>query len=373
MSQPYFLCENCQTPYQHSAELIGQAIRCKMCGFVFRVPAQAMVDLGPGKSKGTGRWFLRFANGRQFGPVMAAMLEEWVREERATAESWILEEGTESWIQMGEAFPELFAGKATAVEDPYAPVLLPITQLPASGLLDYLEDERDLLSKEESRQHAEAQEMIVRECQRSGGMVRLRGAKSLRVGEKLIFGESERLPEEARPESVTICAVTSQASEFYVVIPWSKLGRLAHEFISVLPGRLPSSMALRRKSEMGFDGGVWVGICGTENDVMALAARRSQEDLAKGIRWKWYSEDRDYTMVLVWGMQAIPLGDEKYLHIMQSAPMGPQEGDFGLLWYLERQSAFYRFARRLSLPLDHETHFLYSTTSGQILARIACP
>jgi hypothetical protein len=301
---------------------------------------------------------------------MVTMLQEWVEEERATEMSWILEEGTEEWVRLGDRFPEMFAKKIALPENPYAPLPLPIRDIPAHGLLDYFTDETDKLSLLEQLAHKAASEQIMQECQRSGGVVRLRGLRSLQVGDKLAFGESKRLPEEARPESVLLCALGWQTMEYYLIIPWSRIGRLPHEFVSMLPGRLPSSLALRRRSEDGFDGGRWVGICGTENDVLAMAARRSTEDLIRGLRWDWFSPDRSMMMTLVWGVQAVPLGDEKFLHLVQTCSMGPREADFGLLWYLERQSAFYRFARRLSLPLDHETHFLYSTCAGQLLARL---
>jgi DNA-directed RNA polymerase subunit RPC12/RpoP len=383
MPPAFFVCENCQTKYQHEPSLAGHAIRCKMCGFIFRVPPVPVASAPPiiqappvagsaaPQASGTGRWFLRLPNGRQFGPVQKQMVAGWVAEGRADGESWLLQEGTADWMQLKQAFPDLAPATGPAEEDPYDPIPLGLTQIPASGLLDYLQDENSLLSSREQQNHAEACEMLRRECQRTMGVVRIKGWKSVRVGEKVVFGESIRLPMEAKPESLTIVALSSQSAEFDLVIPWSKLGRLPHEFVSILPGMLPSSIALRRKRENAFDGGLWVGISGTEQDVLAVAARRSQEDLAKGIRWQWYSQCGNYTMILVWGLQAVPLGSEKFIHIMQTTPMGPNNQDFGILWYLERQSAFYRFARRLSIPHDHETHFLFSTSAGQLFAGLS--
>ncbi len=367
MSDPFFLCDNCQTKYQHDPALVGQAIRCRMCGYVFRVPAETELAPPPAP-RGTGRWFLRFPNGRQFGPVMKEMIAEWVQEGRADGESWIFEEGTEDWHQLKEIFPDLVKQISEAPVDPYAPEPLTVTRIPASGLLNYWPDEFATLSANEQAAHTKVIEHVQRECQRTMGVVRLLGHSSVHIGEKVIFGESSRLPEEARPESLTVFALGSQTTEFYLVVPWSKLGRLPHEFVSILPGRLPSSIALRRRGEEGFSGGQWVGISGTESDVLAIAARRSQDELSKGLQWQWFSEGGDFTMVLVWGLQAIPLGDEKFLHIMQTASIGATHQDYGLLWYLERQSAFYRFSQRLSIPQDHETHFLFSTSSGQLFA-----
>jgi hypothetical protein len=373
MSTPYFQCDNCEATYQYDAALVGTAVRCRTCGYVFRVPSQALVELTQSTSPqqsvvtGTGRWFLRFPNGRQFGPVVEQVLREWVAEERANAQSWVLEEGTETWKQLGVVFATWFGPPPEA--NPYEPVDLPICHLPAVGFLDRLDDELGVLGNEEAQAHLKLRDAVAKECQQAGGYVVLRAAKSFRVGEKLVFGETDRLPEEARPESVLVCALASQTSEFYLVVPWSRIGRLPHEFFSVLPGRLPSSMALRRQDEEAFGDGKWVGICGTENDVLAVAAKRSKEELTRGLRTEWLSDNRSYTMTLVWGLQAVPLGDEKFIHLIQSAAMGASQADFGLLWYLERQSAFYRFARRLSLPQDHETHFLYSTCAGQLLVR----
>lgn len=369
MSVPYFLCDNCQTKYQHDAALVGQAIRCKMCGYVFRIPGVAMVELEQMvEAKGTGRWFLRFPNGRQFGPVMKDMVSEWIQEGRADSESWVLEEGTQDWKQVKEAFPDLVKAVDDIPENVYAPLPLPVTRIPAVGLLDYWKDEFDQLSPREQADHQQATEWVQRESQRTQGVVRLKGRRSVRIGDKVIFGESNRVPEEARPESLTVFALSNQSGEFYLVVPWSRLGRLPHEFVAIIPGRLPSSLALRRRGEESFNGGKWVGICGTENDILAVSARRTQEEIVKNIRWQWFSAERNFTMVQVWGLQAVPLGDEKFLHMMQTSTMGLNEQDFGLLWYLERQSAFYRFSRRLSIPQDHETHFLFSTCSGQLFA-----
>ena len=149
------------------------------------------------------------------------------------------------------------------------------------------------------------------------------------------------------------------------------MGRMAHEFFSILPGRMPHSLALRRGCENAFGSGQWIGINGAEDDVVAMAARRSRDDLISGITWNWFSARRDFTMVQVWGVQAVPLGPEKFLHAVQTSPRGPSGNELGVLWYLERQSAFYRFARRLSIPDSHESHILFGCCTGRILTMAA--
>ena len=101
---------------------------------------------------------------------------------------------------------------------------------------------------------------------------------------------------------------------------------------------------------------------------MAIAARRSQDELVAGIEWNWINRNKEFTMVLVWGLQAIPLGPDKFLHTIHTALRRRNRSEFGVLWYLERQSAFYRFSRRLSIPDTHEHHVLFSCATGQLLA-----
>lgn len=371
MPVPFFLCDHCQTRYQYDAALVGQAISCTECGHVFEVPAQATVELTGSAPRGTGRWFLRFANGRQFGPVVREAVEEWLTEGRANAESWICEEGTEDWKQLKDAFPELVQQISAEPEDPYAAEPLAVTSLSGVGLLEFWPDEFEFLSPREQQEHIKATEWLEEEIERSGGVVKMCGRRSVRIGEKVVFGESSRLPEEARPESLTVIAMANQGAEIYLVIPWSKLGRLPHEFVSIIPGRLPSAVALRRRGEDTFDGGRWLGISGTENDVLAVAARRKQEELAGQIEWEWFSEAGDFTMTLVWGVQVVPLGDEKFIHLMQTAMLGKDRRDSGVIWYLKRQQAFYQFSKRLSIPQDHETYFLFSTSAGQLFTNLS--
>jgi hypothetical protein len=155
------------------------------------------------------------------------------------------------------------------------------------------------------------------------------------------------------------------------VVPWSRMGRLPHEIFSILPGALPHSLALRRAKEEHFAGGLWIGIDGRDDSVPSISAGRSQDQLSAGIVWNWYSERRDYTMVQVWGVQAVPLGAEKFVHMVQTNGRGPGGCELGLMWYLEKQSGFYRFARRLHTQGSHETHVLFASCAGQLLCRAA--
>lgn len=369
----WFQCTNCEARYQFDAFQPGRALACRACGFVFRVPP-VPVSLVPHPETfaAGGRWYLRFPSGRQFGPVVTQVIEEWMREGRADGESLVCPEGQDEWYHLADVFPDLMeGGKGTAPADACASLPSLAEQVPAAGLLDFLGDDRSALTDEARIAHDEAMEMIDKELRRAMGAVRLNAARSLLVGEaRYLGGTSPRDAVLMRAEHVLTAEFTSHGSTFYGVIPWGRMGRLPHEFFSILPGKLPHPLALRRGSENAFGEGQWIGINGAEDDVLAVAARHSQEALTSGIVWNWFSPKRDYTMVQVWGVQSVPLGPEKFLHMVQTCGRGPGGGELGLLWYLERQSAFYRFARRLSIPDTHESHVLFASCTGQIMADI---
>lgn len=367
----WFQCTNCEARYLFDASLAGRALACRQCGFVFRVPP-VPVSAEPDAaavSAGSGRWHLRFASGRQFGPVQPEVIAEWVHEGRADGDSLVCPEGSEEWFRVADAFPDLVPEKLS-VPDPGAwdPSPSLAEALPASGLLDLLPDNYGDLPPTYRARDDEAREALDKELRRAMGAVRLSGLRSVMLGgPESAQTMRQREAEQMRADHVLAAEFTTHGSAFYLLIPWGPMGRLPHEFFSILPGRLPHPVALRRGCENAFGTGQWIGINGAEDDVVAVAARRSREDLISGINWNWFSARREYTMVQVWGVQAVPLGPEKFLHAVQTSPRGPGGNEAGVLWYLERQSAFYRFARRLSVPDTHESHVLFGSCTGRIL------
>ncbi len=370
----WFQCTNCEARYQFDATLAGRAIACRHCGFVFRVPP-VPVSAAPeaGTAAGSGRWFLRFASGRQFGPVQPEVIAEWVREGRADGDSLVCPEIADEWFRLGDAFPGLVSEKKfVAAAGAWDPTPSLAAGLPASGLLDLLPDDRPDLTLPVRDQHDEARESLDKEMRRAMGAVRLSSVRSIILTESNA-GKSakQREAEQMHADHLLAAEFIAHGSAYYLLIPWGPMGRMAHEFFSILPGRLPHPVALRRGCEDAFGTGQWIGINGLEDDVVAVAARRSREDLISGITWNWFSERRDFTMVQVWGVQAVPLGQEKFLHAIQTSPRGPGGNEMGVLWYLERQSAFFRFARRLSIPDTHESHVLFGCCTGRLLTRVA--
>ena len=368
----WFQCTHCEARYQFDAHLAGRAMACRACGFVFRVPPVPVSEVPhPETMPATGgQWMLRFASGRQFGPVLPQVIEEWVREKRADAECLVCPEGGADWYRLEDAFPDLFAAEESAAPADVSDPLPSLAELlPAAGLLDLLPDDGDLLPESAREQHEEAAEALRRELRRTMGALQLVAMKSLIIEDEDLADPRNEVT--IRADHALAVELSAHGSAIYLIVPWGRLGRMAHEFFSILPGRLPHSLALRRSTEDEAGDGQWVGINGAEDDVVATSARRSRENLSGGIEWQWFSRRRDYTMVQVWGVQAVPLGTEKFLHAVQTNPRGSTGSDFGLLWYLERQSAFYRFARRLSIPDTHESHILFASCTGKILVNAA--
>jgi hypothetical protein len=160
--------------------------------------------------------------------------------------------------------------------------------------------------------------------------------------------------------------LSSYGTSFYLVVAWGELGRLPHEFFSILPGRLAHPVALRAGGMEGFGNGEWVGADGVGGGLLAVAAERSRERLAEGTETRWFSEDGMMAADLVWAVQGVPLGPERFVHVVQTAGQGAEDV-FGVMWYLERQRAFYEFAIRMGVPDTHECHFPFASLAGRLL------
>ncbi len=349
--------------------------RCGDCGFFFRVPLVPVAAVGKMDWPEDTRWLLRMGSGRQFGPVRREVILEWLREHRANADCLVSPEPEKIWYRLGD----IFGAAAQPPPDPLAPEETPAARIPASGLLDFLPEmkvSRRGFGRVTGRDHAEVLRHIERECSLSDDMVKFCGARLVALADPRHIGQRGHGPQPLEAEAATVAAFRGrQGAEFYVIVPWSRLGRMPHEFLSILPGQLPSPVALRRGNENAFGGGCWIGASGNSEDVMAMAAARSNESLVEGVEWNWFSRNRTYAMVLVWGVQAMPLGSGKFAHLMQSAqrehPDGSKVEELGLLWYLEKQRAFYKFTRRLSLPGEGGTQVLFGCCAASFLGTAA--
>lgn len=257
------------------------------------------------------------------------------------------------------------------------PVRMLLEMIPALGLLELIEDQSGRLGGEALREHACALAEVHEVCGRTGGGVRVAAKRSLVMGEERGKGgegeEGEWEEGEERWEGgvltarhVLVVELSSYGTSYYLVLAWGELGRLAHEFFSILPGRLAHPMALRAVGMEGFGNGEWVGADGVGGGLLAVAAERSRERLAEGTETRWFSEDGMMAADLGWVVQGVPLGPERFVHVVQTAAQGGEDV-FGVLWYLERQRAFYEFAIRMGVPDTHECHFPFASLAGRLL------
>ena len=376
-----FTCPHCRHAHRFLAALAGQSMHCQGCGFVFRIPLVPLAQAEGVDFSQARRWLLRLAGGRQFGPVRRETIHEWLREGRADADSLVAPEAGKAWYRVGEVFPQALGESPTGRADRSTSVgveeaVSPASIIPAAGLLELWEDCAGVTPRGRLRPilrgHAEALKSLDGEAAGAGGFLRAKGSRLVWLEDGSLHHRTRRHHEPLEIEAATVAAYQGpQGGEFYCVIPWSRLGRLPHEFMSILPGRLPAPVALRRATEDAFDGGKWIGITGDDCDVMAVAAGVSQEALSAGISWDWRSDNRLYHMVPVWGVQAIPLGGGKFAHLIQTTSHPDANAPTGLRWYLERQSAFWRFARRLNLSGAAGSPVLFASCGARLLTMAA--
>ncbi len=74
------------------------------------------------------------ADGREYGPITADQLRQWVAEGRANAQTRVLAEGTTEWKTVGE-LPEFATPGTTGPTGPTAPPTMPAMPMPTSDSL----------------------------------------------------------------------------------------------------------------------------------------------------------------------------------------------------------------------------------------------
>lgn len=316
------------------------------------------------------RWWVRYPTGRQFGPVTRDVIVQWIAEGRAGTGCLVAHEGGGSWKPLESAFPEWTERQAAVRRDPFAPGKNALLYLPNNGILEAVVCEREKLPRDMRKQHEATHERLEKEADRSALGLRFLGSKSITLERPLPFDPELDSPLRLVPEVLLIGSFRWMEQEFHIVVPWGRLGQMPHEYFSLLPGVFPSALALRRKNEHVFDHGVWLGADNTGNGIVAHEARLAQPELAEGIAWRWLTGDSAYEMILVWGLQIVPLGARGCLHVMQTAMHGALRRVYGLDWYLHRQHGFLHWRDRLHVTGDHHPHFLFGCSTGQLLGRL---
>jgi hypothetical protein len=297
-------------------------------------------------------WFLRPPLGRLVGPMDREILEAWIMDGRAPSGSVVAYGGGGSWRPIEVEFAAVFRRLSAVYQMPYAPRKAPLSGMPAVGILDAISCQRDELPLAVRQLHDAVHSRIEKECSRSVLGVQLLGTKSIHFPEIVSLAEEDRLYR-LMPTTLLVAAFRWVEQEFYLVVPWGPLGQMPHE---------------RRAGETAFEDGLWLDLSWIASSPLALAARSAHLPLADGGSWSWISTDGDFEMVLVWGLQCVPLGLGRTLHMAQTGIQGALRRSFGVDWYLERQQGFVRFQNLLNLPSEgHEPHFLLSSATAMLL------
>lgn len=138
-----------------------------------------------------------------------------------------------------------------------------------------------------------------------------------------------------RTDSLQAFQIRVGHAMFLLTIPWSGGQILPHEFATVVAGALPTSLIFNRSL---LDGNF--ATSAGENDPLAEEFGRAY-DLTDGISWD-HDEGR-LTIKVGWGLQLLPLGDGRIVHVMKTAQHGIFSKDFALPWYAKKVTAFSTF------------------------------
>lgn len=175
------------------------------------------------------------------------------------------------------------------------------------------------------------------------------GVKTLQISQDVTTGENVGQMLKARfmfggklrTDRVQAAKIQSPKGQYFLVIPYSGNVKLPHEYVSILPGNLPSSVWLTRGLMGSWSSGRWSGSINGEQDPTAALADKNYK-LNDGIEWDW--ESGRTRIKLGWGMQVVPLRPGLVMHHVKTAERGIIVKDYGLRWYLDRQTAFAEFA-----------------------------
>lgn len=128
------LCQTCNNRLRVADEHAGKLARCPKCQSVYRVPqpaGSAEATSSAGSPATSDQWRLKTADGAVYGPVSRADMDRWLAEGRVTADSQLLQEGSEKWRWAGEIYPQLASttfggaaaagGTASSLSSSYAP------------------------------------------------------------------------------------------------------------------------------------------------------------------------------------------------------------------------------------------------------------
>lgn len=110
-------CPHCNETLRVSATAAGKQVRCPQCQGIIRVPEPNQSE----RPRMRG-WRVQTEDGKRYGPVALAELQQWIQEGRIHAHCQIAAEYEEKWMWATEMFPEL---AATGPDNPFGSLTPP--------------------------------------------------------------------------------------------------------------------------------------------------------------------------------------------------------------------------------------------------------
>lgn len=123
------ICQGCGNKLRVGDEHAGKKARCPGCGNIYTVPEPSITSYTPGippmpeapagpppvpdappqPAKGEPGWMMKIDDGREFGPVDRATLDQWYAEGRIGVTTQLKQEHAWSWQPAASVYPSLAA------------------------------------------------------------------------------------------------------------------------------------------------------------------------------------------------------------------------------------------------------------------------
>jgi hypothetical protein len=321
------------------------------------------------------KWFMRLANGRQYGPVNPEVIRSWQRAGHSGPDNFVASERDfyrtpdRAWKPTESIFP---AAKTVPDIDRslYQPRFHPLVDFPERGLLNGLSDTLPVMSAEEQQFFATQDERIKAEVARSEQKVKFLTRRILRLRELPERDATLGPPTRLVASSVGFYAFEQGGREFYMLLPYGALGQMPHEFFSLVPGGFEYGLVQESLTDENGVCVIWRDDCNRYKSPLLREARIHEEQLSSGLNWRWLSDDNLYEMLIVWGVQIIPLGPHRTMHLMQTSMHGALRRTFGIDWYVEKRFLFRHFRDSIAPRHSGQPHFIFSSTTAQLLCRL---
>jgi hypothetical protein len=424
---PIAKCSGCQKQYKVKDDLAGKRIKCPNCGSAVPVPVGETVAVGQAAAAAQSapvpaprptptppltppdRWYMTNSAGEQFGPVPKSELDAWVAAGSVNADCQVLRDGDPQWQWADAVYPQLaptpapvvsnsaqpFGNGAVHIPNPLASVMPPSPIAPATTPGGGSGPRPRLLTPAGSTPTMWARG-VMSEAKSSKRGVRVVGSQLYQVGNRRSWWERAKsnsmvgwYSEKAtHVDQIDVVELATNEGKTHVIIPLDAGVAGPCEFLAVLSGYLPTSVALLRG-----EGGNWgfeasgkvapfvpppiaklIEIAGSKqpsshwsaiNDAESHAIVQTLESnprLKQGVRFDCKINMGAMSVMhsLQWFAQAMPLGEQSLLLVVQMVPKKKMLIGFEMFVdaYFQWRDEFLRTLASARLPGDGEQQYV---------------